>query len=155
MASLRSAQLDINTVAAGGGSKLFIKNGIYVVGPESSGAHPGPVCYKKKNGALSVTDANVVLGRVIPAYFPKIFGKSESEALDRAGAEEAFATLLKNSDLGGTNPTIAEVAYGFLKVSERSEASEPRGRREYEPQHHHEKICIRLAHSLLPSPLLH
>lgn len=60
---IQTAHLDINTVAAGGGSRLFIKNGAFLVGPESSGANPGPVCYGK-GGFLSISDANVVLGRL-------------------------------------------------------------------------------------------
>jgi 5-oxoprolinase (ATP-hydrolysing) len=69
--SVLSPQLDINTVAAGGGSRLFYKDGLFVVGPESSGSHPGPVCYRK-NGFLAVTDANVMLGRIQPHLFPAI-----------------------------------------------------------------------------------
>ncbi|CAM9615814.1 unnamed protein product, partial [Sphacelaria rigidula] len=74
--TLQSPQLDINTVAAGGGSRLFFRNGLFAVGPQSARAHPGPVCYRK-SGYLAVTDANVFLGRVIPKYFPKIFGPGE------------------------------------------------------------------------------
>ena len=63
-----------------------------IVGPESAGAHPGPVCYRK-NGHLAVTDANLVLGRVLPEQFPKIFGPNENEALDSDGARSAFEEL--------------------------------------------------------------
>ena len=73
--TIQSPQLDINTVAAGGGSRLFFRNGLFVVGPESAGAHPGPVCYRK-GGPLAVTDANVLLGRIQPHLFPAIFGPS-------------------------------------------------------------------------------
>lgn len=59
--TIQAPQLDINTVAAGGGSRLFFRSGLFIVGPESAGAHPGPACYKK-NGPLTVTDANLVLG---------------------------------------------------------------------------------------------
>ena len=78
---IRAPQLDIRTVAAGGGSRLFFDNGMFVVGPESAGAHPGPVCYRK-NGYLTVTDANLILGRLQPDYFPKIFGDKEDQPLD-------------------------------------------------------------------------
>jgi len=71
--SIQAPQLDIQTVAAGGGSRLFLRGGLFVVGPESAGAHPGPVCYRK-GGYLTVTDANLVLGRVLPEHFPSIFG---------------------------------------------------------------------------------
>lgn len=64
---IQAPQLDINTVAAGGGSRLFYRNGLFVVGPESAGAHPGPACYKK-GGPLAITDANLVLGRLLPEH---------------------------------------------------------------------------------------
>lgn len=74
--TIQAPQLDINTVAAGGGSRLFFTSGLFVVGPESAGAHPGPVCYKKR-GYLAITDANLALGRILPRYFPKMFGPQE------------------------------------------------------------------------------
>lgn len=85
-------QLDINTVAAGGGSMLFFRSGLFEVGPESAGAHPGPACYKK-GGPLAVTDANLALGRLLPEYFPKIFGKNENEPLDKSCTVAAFEKL--------------------------------------------------------------
>lgn len=75
-------QLDIHTVAAGGGSRLYFRDGLLVVGPDSAGANPGPVCYRK-GGSLSITDANVILGRILPEYFPCIFGSNENQSLDR------------------------------------------------------------------------
>lgn len=75
-------QLEINTVAAGGGSRLFFRDGLFIVGPESAGSTPGPVCYRK-NGYLAVTDANLVLGRIIPDFFPHIFGPTEDLPLDK------------------------------------------------------------------------
>lgn len=89
-----SLQLDVNTVAAGGGSRLFFRSGLFVVGPESAGAHPGPVSYRK-NGYLSVTDANLILGRLLPEFFPHIFGPNEDQSLDMEGTIEAFARLAK------------------------------------------------------------
>ena len=68
--TIQAPQLDINTVAAGGGSRLFFRAGLFVVGPESAGAHPGPVCYKKGGGMLAITDANLALGRGRPDFFP-------------------------------------------------------------------------------------
>jgi len=109
-----SPQLDIHTVAAGGGSRLFLKRGMFIVGPESSRAHPGPVCYRK-NGYLAVTDANVVLGRVVPEYFPSIFGPDEDEPLDVEGARAAFAELTKLPEAAGRS--VEELAYGFLQVA--------------------------------------
>lgn len=84
MSIARKAALDIDvpdpadTVAAGGGSRLFFRNGLFVSGPESAGSHPGPACYRK-GGPLAVTDANLLLGRLLPQYFPKIFGKTEDQ----------------------------------------------------------------------------
>jgi 5-oxoprolinase (ATP-hydrolysing) len=80
--SIQAPQLNISTVAAGGGSRLFFEKGLYKVGPESSGADPGPVCYRKPGGLLAVTDANLLLGRLLPEHFPKIFGPNEDSPLD-------------------------------------------------------------------------
>lgn len=114
VSSSRRPQLDIHTVAAGGGSRLFLRRGMFVVGPESAGAHPGPVCYRK-NGYLAVTDANAVLGRVIPEEFPKIFGPNEDEPLDVDGARAAFQELTELPEAAGRSPE--ELAYGFLQVA--------------------------------------
>ncbi|CAG8553030.1 1256_t:CDS:10 [Ambispora leptoticha] len=92
--TIQAPQLDINTVAAGGGSRLFFRNGMFVVGPESAGAHPGPACYRK-NGPLTVTDANLILGRLIPEYFPKIFGPNEDLPLDIEITRLRFEELAK------------------------------------------------------------
>ena len=100
-------------VAAGGGSRLFLRAGLLVVGPESARAHPGPVCYGK-DGYLAVTDANVVLGRVIPEYFPSIFGPNEDEPLDVEGARKAFDELIQQEAIARTPE---ELAYGFLQVA--------------------------------------
>ncbi|KAL7550747.1 hypothetical protein ACHAWF_013965, partial [Thalassiosira exigua] len=113
--SIQAPQLDIHTVAAGGGSRLFLHNGLFVVGPESSKAHPGPVCYRK-NGYLAVTDANVVLGRVIPDHFPNIFGPNEDEPLDLDGARAAFQELANNNE-EDKGRTVEDLAYGFVQVA--------------------------------------
>ena len=81
--AISAPQLNINTVAAGGGSKLTFVKGLYHVGPESTSADPGPVCYRKRGGALAITDANLILGRLMPEYFPKIFGPTEDQPLDK------------------------------------------------------------------------
>jgi 5-oxoprolinase (ATP-hydrolysing) len=111
--TIQSPQLDINTVAAGGGSCLTFRNGLFLAGPESAGAEPGPACYRylsieicvrpyltyppsfRKGGPLAVTDANLLLGRLIPDFFPKIFGKSEKEPLDVEASKNAFENLAK------------------------------------------------------------
>lgn len=119
---VRAPQLDIHTVAAGGGSRLFYKNGMFIVGPESVRAHPGPVCYRK-HGYLSVTDANLVTGRILPKFFPAIFGPNEDEELDVDGSKLAFAQLTADINASaaavasGTTYSLEEVASGFLRVA--------------------------------------
>ncbi|ORY61052.1 Hydantoinase B/oxoprolinase-domain-containing protein [Leucosporidium creatinivorum] len=115
--TIQSPQLDINTVAAGGGSKLFWRNSMFVVGPDSAGAHPGPACYRK-GGPLTVTDANLYLGRLHIDSFPKIFGPSENEPLDYDVTARLFAELTAeiNADTGGSL-TPEEVACGFINVA--------------------------------------
>mmetsp|Transcript_30160 Transcript_30160/g.40068 ORF Transcript_30160/g.40068 Transcript_30160/m.40068 type:complete len:115 (+) Transcript_30160:1014-1358(+) len=88
--SIQAPQLNISTVAAGGGSRLTFDKGMYRVGPESTSADPGPVCYRKKGGMLAVTDANLILGRLLPEHFPKIFGPSEDQPLDKELAISAM-----------------------------------------------------------------
>ncbi|GAQ91252.1 oxoprolinase [Klebsormidium nitens] len=121
--NIQAPQLDINTVAAGGGSKLFFQAGVFKVGPDSVGAHPGPVCYKKKGGELAVTDANLLLGRVLPDYFPKIFGPEENEPLEVDATRKAFKELAKEINAhrtaqgAGEPMSEEEVALGFLNVA--------------------------------------
>lgn len=115
--TIQSPQLDINTVAAGGGSMLFFKNGLFVVGPESAGAHPGPACYRK-GGPATVTDANLFLGRLLPEFFPKIFGRGEDEGLDPAASESVLRELADQVRREtGKEMTVDEVAFGFLTVA--------------------------------------
>lgn len=115
--TIQSPQLDINTVAAGGGSQLFFRSGHFVVGPESAGAHPGPACYRK-GGPLTITDANLFLGRLIPEFFPKIFGPHENEALDENTSQRLFEDLATNINKDQEKKMSAdEVAYGFIKVA--------------------------------------
>ena len=120
--TIQSPQLDINTVAAGGGSRLFWRNGLFVVGPESASAHPGPACYRK-GGPLTITDANLYLGRLLPDFFPKIFGKNENEGLDWEASEKLFKKLAEeiNKDVAGDDKnkhmSLDEIAYGFIKIA--------------------------------------
>ncbi|MCK4378637.1 MAG: hydantoinase B/oxoprolinase family protein, partial [Deltaproteobacteria bacterium] len=100
---------------------LFYLNGMFKVGPESAGTHPGPVCYRK-NGYLTITDANLVLGRLQPDNFPHIFGPDEDQPLDLEASRQAFADLTKeiNNDLARQDRqpmTIEGVAYGFIQVA--------------------------------------
>ncbi|XP_029678824.1 5-oxoprolinase isoform X1 [Formica exsecta] len=117
--AIQAPQLDVNTVAAGGGSMLFFRSGLFKVGPESAGAHPGPACYKK-DGPLTVTDANLVLGRLLPEYFPQIFGPEENEPLDVSRTLTMFTELtyeinefLKKNEA----MSVDEVAMGFIRVA--------------------------------------
>jgi 5-oxoprolinase (ATP-hydrolysing) len=119
--TIQSPQLDINTVAAGGGSRLFYRNGLFVVGPESVGAHPGPVCYRK-GGNLAVTDANLMLGRIQAALFPAIFGPKENECLDFEATRLKFESLtVEINQYAAANSmktySVDEVAYGFIRVA--------------------------------------
>ncbi|SCU81156.1 LADA_0B11496g1_1 [Lachancea dasiensis] len=119
---IQSPQLDIHTVAAGGSSMLFWENGLFRVGPDSAAAEPGPAAYRK-GGPLTITDANLQLGRLVPELFPKIFGPNENESLDLEATNQKFEGLTKtiNADLE-TNLTVDEVAHGFLKVANESMA---------------------------------
>ena len=109
--------ISINTVAAGGGSKLFFKNGSFKVGPESVGANPGPVCYDK-GGDLSITDANVVTGKIRSEFFPKIFGLNGKKPLNCKLVfekfEKEFSFLKKNPE---------NIAEGFIKIANESMAN--------------------------------
>ncbi|KAF4620213.1 hypothetical protein G7Y89_g14609 [Cudoniella acicularis] len=122
--TIQTPQLDITTVAAGGGSILTYRNGLFNAGPQSAGAHPGPACYRK-GGPLTVTDANLVLGRLSAEHFPKIFGPSENEPLDYNTSRKLFEeiTVTINEDLktsGGKALTVEEVCLGFLDVANES-----------------------------------
>ncbi len=118
---IQATQLNIQTVAAGGGSRLFFRHGMFEVGPESAGAHPGPVCYRK-GGHLTVTDANLLLGRLQPDFFPKIFGEDERQPLDLDATRQAFAVLTEEVNrwlIEQERPsmTAEQVAAGFLDVA--------------------------------------
>lgn len=119
--TIQAPQLDINTVAAGGGSRLFFRRGLFQAGPESAGAHPGPVCYRK-GGHLAITDANLVLGRILPDFFPKIFGPNENEPLDGDAARQVMEEVAKevNSHAKSAKQpekSVDEVAMGFIRVA--------------------------------------
>ncbi|KAK0398342.1 hypothetical protein QR680_002542 [Steinernema hermaphroditum] len=122
--TIQAPQLDIHTVAAGGGSRLFFRDGLFVVGPESAGSNPGPVCYRKR-GYLTVTDANLVLGRILPEYFPHIFGPNENEPLDKDAATQAMSKVAAEASkflksLGRPELSVAETALGFIEVANES-----------------------------------
>ncbi|WP_328407705.1 hydantoinase B/oxoprolinase family protein [Nocardia sp. NBC_00403] len=114
---LRAPMLDIHTVAAGGGSILHFDGSRYRVGPDSAGAMPGPACYRG-GGPLTVTDANVMLGRIQSAYFPPVFGPDGDELLDEALVRTRFAELA--AEIGkstGDDRTPEQVAEGYLQIA--------------------------------------
>jgi 5-oxoprolinase (ATP-hydrolysing) len=110
---MRAPMMSIHTVAAGGGSILHFENGRFRVGPDSAGANPGPKAYRR-GGPLTVTDANVMLGKLSPALFPKIFGPNRDQPLDADAVRAAFEDMAKTI---GDGRTPEEVADGFLAIA--------------------------------------
>ena len=114
---VRAPMMHIHTVAAGGGSICSFEHGRFKVGPESAGANPGPASYRK-GGPLTVTDCNVMLGRIQPAHFPHVFGPNGNQPLDKDVVERAFAELSEQIEREtGTAMTPSAVADGFLAVA--------------------------------------
>jgi 5-oxoprolinase (ATP-hydrolysing) len=112
-----SPMLRIETVAAGGGSILSFGFGSLKVGPESAGADPGPACYRH-GGPLTVTDANLLLGRIQPDFFPRVFGRNACEPLDAAATTAAFEALARDIRAAtGDEPQREQIAAGFLKIA--------------------------------------
>ena len=95
---INAPMLLIHTVAAGGGSVCRFRQGRFQVGPESSGADPGPTCYRR-GGPLSVTDCNVMLGKLQPKYFPSVFGSEQDQPLDESAVRDAFDQLAVQIEL--------------------------------------------------------
>ncbi|HYQ07173.1 MAG TPA: hydantoinase B/oxoprolinase family protein, partial [Xanthobacteraceae bacterium] len=110
---MRAPMMLIHTVAAGGGSILHYDGARFRVGPDSAGANPGPKCYRR-GGPLAVTDANVMVGKLIPEFFPQIFGPQQNLALDAAAVRSAFAALSKQI---GDGRGAEQVADGFIKIA--------------------------------------
>ena len=114
---MRAPMLRIHTVAAGGGSILHFDGARYRVGPDSAGADPGPACYRR-GGPLTVTDANVMVGKIQPGFFPRLFGPDGDEALDAEAVRDRFERLAKEiTDATGDARTPVQVADGFLKIA--------------------------------------
>ncbi|MFY0613229.1 MAG: hydantoinase B/oxoprolinase family protein [Hyphomicrobiaceae bacterium] len=110
---MRVPMMRIHTVAAGGGSILFFDGSRFRVGPESAGANPGPKCYRN-DGPLTVTDANLMVGKLQPSFFPAIFGPGHDQPLDADAVRAAFTELAE--EIGdGRGPE--EVADGFLRIA--------------------------------------
>jgi 5-oxoprolinase (ATP-hydrolysing) len=114
---MRAPMMSIHTVAAGGGSVLSFDGARLRVGPESAGANPGPACYRR-GGPLAVTDANVMLGKIQPAHFPKVFGAHADQALDREAVARQFGELAAAIERAtGAQRTPEEVAEGFIDIA--------------------------------------
>jgi len=114
---LRTPMMKIHTIAAGGSSILHFEDSRYQVGPQSAGANPGPACYRR-DGPLTITDANVLLGRIPQAFFPNVFGADGDEPLDQEIVSRRFEKLAV--DVGrttGRQTNPAEVAAGFVTVA--------------------------------------
>ena len=108
---MRAPMMSIHTVAAGGGSILQFDGARFRVGPESAGANPGPASYRR-GGPLAVTDANVMVGKVQPAHFPKVFGRAANEALDADVVREKFTAIAQP-----TGRAPEDVAHGFIHLA--------------------------------------
>ncbi|MCI5067544.1 hydantoinase B/oxoprolinase family protein [Acidovorax sp.] len=108
---MRAPMMSIHTVAAGGGSILGFDGARFRVGPESAGANPGPASYRR-GGPLAVTDANVMVGKIQPAHFPKVFGHAANEALDGDAVAQKFGDLATQ-----TGRSAEDVAHGFIQIA--------------------------------------
>jgi 5-oxoprolinase (ATP-hydrolysing) len=114
---MRAPMMSIHTVAAGGGSILHFDGARLRVGPDSAGANPGPACYRR-GGPLTVTDANVMLGRIQPAFFPRVFGPNGDQPLDAQIVRGKFAELAAEIERAtGQKKTPEEVAAGFIEIA--------------------------------------
>ncbi|HEX7466651.1 MAG TPA: hydantoinase/oxoprolinase family protein, partial [Usitatibacter sp.] len=114
---MRAPMMSIHTIAAGGGSILFFDGQRQRVGPDSAGANPGPASYRR-GGPLTVTDCNVMLGKIQPAFFPKVFGPGGDEALDAEVVREKFAELSMQIATATARPQTREaVAEGYIRIA--------------------------------------
>ncbi|MFY7915477.1 MAG: hydantoinase/oxoprolinase family protein, partial [Rubrivivax sp.] len=114
---VRAPMMSIHTVAAGGGSVLHFDGARLRVGPDSAGANPGPACYRR-GGPLAVTDANVMLGRLQPAHFPRVFGPGADEPLDRTAVVARFEAMAADvAQRTGRATSPEALAEGFLQIA--------------------------------------
>jgi 5-oxoprolinase (ATP-hydrolysing) len=114
---MRAPMMSIHTVAAGGGSILHFDGSRYRVGPDSAGANPGPASYRR-GGPLTVTDANVMLGKIQPQHFPSLFGASGNEPLDTGAVRAGFAALAAEIGVATADaPSPESVAEGFIRIA--------------------------------------
>ena len=114
---VRAPVMHIHTVAAGGGSILHFDGARYRVGPDSAGADPGPACYRR-DGPLAVTDCNVMVGKIVARYFPRVFGPEGDQPIDEALVRARFDELAGEiGEATGETPLPEAVAEGFLKIA--------------------------------------
>ena len=120
---MRAPMMSIHTVAAGGGSILAFDGARFRVGPASAGANPGPASYRR-GGPLAVTDANLMLGKIQPRFFPKVFGPHANEALSLDVVQQKFAELARQTGLsaqasaeGFVNIAVQQMANAIKKIS--------------------------------------
>ncbi len=115
---MRAPMMSIHTVAAGGGSILSFRQGRLQVGPESAGANPGPASYRR-GGPLTVTDCNVVLGKIQPDHFPAVFGPDGNEPLDVDAARAEFDNMAEDiaRETGDPRMGVETLAEGFLRIA--------------------------------------
>ena len=114
---MRAPMMDIHTVAAGGGSICSFRDGRFQVGPESAGANPGPASYRR-GGPLTITDCNVMLGRLSPAHFPAVFGPDGDLPLDAGVVRQMFAALASQvAEVTGRLEAPETIAEGFLRIA--------------------------------------
>src|SRR6185436_2249526 len=110
---MRAPMMSIHTVAAGGGSILHFDGARYRVGPDSAGANPGPASYRR-GGPLTVTDANVMLGKIQPKHFPRVFGPEGGEPLDAQVVKNEFSKLTARIADGRSPEQVAE---GYIQIA--------------------------------------
>ena len=115
---MRAPMMNIHTVAAGGGSILTFRDGRFQVGPESAGADPGPACYRR-GGPLTVTDCNVMLGKLQPAHFPEVFGPNADQPLDPDIVRAKFEALGREIAVatGEVTRSPQDLAEGYLRIA--------------------------------------
>jgi 5-oxoprolinase (ATP-hydrolysing) len=114
---MRAPMMSIHTVAAGGGSVLGFDGSRFRAGPQSAGANPGPACYRR-GGPLAVTDANVMVGKIQPAHFPKVFGPQANELLDREVVVSKFTAMAADIEAAtGAKRSPEAVAEGFIDIA--------------------------------------
>jgi 5-oxoprolinase (ATP-hydrolysing) len=114
---MRAPMMSIHTVAAGGGSILHFDGSRYRVGPDSAGANPGPASYRR-GGPLAVTDCNLMLGKIQPAYFPRLFGEDGRQALDYDTVCKQFNEMAyRIGEATGATPLPEQVAEGFIRIA--------------------------------------